>query len=414
MLCKETMAVAPLLVALYDRVFVFRSWGEAARIRRPLYAGLAASWAILGGVILAAPRAGSAGVSSGVSPWTYLLNQTVIISQYLRLSIWPDRLVAFYGWPIELTIGDVLPFALFIVALAAAAIVVLVRRPAIGFLGAWFFITLAPASSIVPVATEVGAERRMYLPLLALVLLLVIGGDKGWRLLMTRIHATPGGWLLRIPAAVVLAVAGTLAATTAVRNRDYRSGLSLAQSVVDRRPTAIAYHILGEQLMAAARDADATGPLAEAVARGDSRAGYPLGVALLNLGKHDEALERLDAFVRTSQLPYRPVPRWLEPPRSDVVAARVLIGRVQATRRDWTRVEEQAEQVLKLAPGHSDARRMLAQALINRGMASISAGRIDEAVDAFRRATDADPSNAAARELLGLALKDRQAAAAAR
>ena len=38
-----------------------------------------------------------------------------------------------------------------------------------GFLGAWFWITLAPTSTIVPIATEVAAERRMYLPLAALV-----------------------------------------------------------------------------------------------------------------------------------------------------------------------------------------------------------------------------------------------------
>ena len=36
-----------------------------------------------------------------------------------------------------------------------------------------FFLTLAPTSSIVPIATEVGAERRMYLPLAALSVLAV-------------------------------------------------------------------------------------------------------------------------------------------------------------------------------------------------------------------------------------------------
>ena len=52
-------------------------------------------------------------------------------------------------------------------------VVALVRWPAIGFLGAMFFLTLAPTSSIVPIASEVGAERRMYLPLAALVVLAV-------------------------------------------------------------------------------------------------------------------------------------------------------------------------------------------------------------------------------------------------
>ena len=48
-------------------------------------------------------------------------------------------------------------------------------RPPLGFPGAWFFLTLAPTSSILPIATEVGAERRMYLPLIALVGLAMVG-----------------------------------------------------------------------------------------------------------------------------------------------------------------------------------------------------------------------------------------------
>ena len=44
--CKETIAVAPLLVALHDRVFVFGSWREAVRARG-------------GGSIWAWPRRGS-------------------------------------------------------------------------------------------------------------------------------------------------------------------------------------------------------------------------------------------------------------------------------------------------------------------------------------------------------------------
>jgi hypothetical protein len=40
--------------------------------------------------------------------------------------------------------------------------------------------TLAPTSSIVPIATEVGAERRMYLPLISVVVLVVIGAVRLW------------------------------------------------------------------------------------------------------------------------------------------------------------------------------------------------------------------------------------------
>ena len=86
------------------------------------------------------------------------------------------------------------------------------------------------------------------------------------------------------------------------------------------------------------RDAEAIVPLSEAVARGDSRAGYPLGVALFNQQKLSEAVQRLDVFVRTSALPYKLVPGWLVPPRSEVVSARFLMARIFAAERQWNQV----------------------------------------------------------------------------
>jgi Flp pilus assembly protein TadD len=408
MLCKESMATAPVMVALYDRVFAFDSWRDAVRDRLRLYVGLAATWLVFVAVVLSGARSSVAGFSSGVSPWTYLLNQTVVIAHYLRLAFWPRGLVVFYGWPSPLTVGDVLPYAILILALIVATIAALRRVPALGFLGAWVFITLAPASSVVPVATEVGAERRMYLPLLALLMLTVAGIHLAWkRWSHTRAVAI-------VPAVALAGVAVVLMAATAVRNREYASTLSLAQTVVDRRPTGVAYHILGEQLMLEGRDAEAIAPLGEAVARGNSRAGYPLGVALLNERRLSEAVQRLDGFVRTSELPYHLVPGWLEPPRSEVVSARVMMARILASERQWSQAAAQAELALKLMPSHPEASRILAAALINAGVAQVGAGNLDAAVESFRRALAADPANTAAGNLLALALRDQQRVAAAR
>jgi Flp pilus assembly protein TadD len=408
MLCKESMATAPAMVALYDRVFAFDSWRDAVRGRLGLYVGLAATWLILAAIILGGARSSVAGFSSGVSPWTYLLNQTIVITHYLRLSFWPKGLVVFYGWPAPLTFGDAAPYAILIVTLIVATIAALTRAPAVGFLGAWFFLTLAPASSVVPVATEVGAERRMYLPLLGLIMLTVAAAHAVWK------HRPAIRTLAFVPAIALAGVAGALAAATFERNREYASLLTLAQTVIDRRPNAVAYHILGEQLMLDGRDAEAIGPLSEAVARGNSRAGYQLGVALLNERRFGEAVHRLDAFVRTSELSYRLVPGWLVPPRTDVVSARVLMARVFASERQWSQAADQAGRVLKVAPSHPEAQRLLVEALINLGFARVLAGDFDEAVKMFRRALDVDPANPRTRDLLTLALEDQRRAAAAR
>ncbi len=182
MACKESMVTAPVMVVLYDRAFVFGSLKEAFARRWWLYAGLAATWVVLLLLLQSGARINSAGFSAGVGVWTYLLNQTVMIVRYLYLAIWPWSLVSNYGWPASLTLADVLPQAVAICALLAATLVATFRWPPLGFAGCWLFLTLAPTSSVVPIATEVGAERRMYLPLVSLIALVVVGGAAIWNL----------------------------------------------------------------------------------------------------------------------------------------------------------------------------------------------------------------------------------------
>ena len=428
-LSKESMATAPVVVALYDRVFLFGSWRDALRTRGRLYAGLAACWLVVGAVVLSNARGEVVGSGSGVSPWTYLLNQAEIVTHYLRLFAWPRDLVVFYGWPRPLTLVDVWPHALLLAALAIATVLALVRKPAAGFLGAWFFITLAPASSIVPVATEVGAERRMYLPLAALVLLVVM---TGWTLL----RRTTGARALAAGAVAAGLLAVALATLTMARNREYASPLALARTVVDRRPTGVAHHILAEQLVQAQRYGEAAAHLRQALAMGDSRAGHLLGGLLFNEGKVDEASPVLEAFIRTSELPYRLVPRWLEPPVTEVVTARLWLAQAAASRGNWARAAMHAERILAAVPSHAPALRLLAdarfeerrwadahahylaylrlrpadtQTLLNLGVAQVGLERLDEAIATFRRAAEADPANTRARQLLEMALSDRAA-----
>ena len=202
MASKESMAVAPLIVVLYDRAFEFPSIREAIRARAYLYAGLAATWIELGAFLWQQPRS-TAGLFTAVDPWTYLLNQSQMLVVYLRLSVWPDPLILDYGLPRALAIRDVVPEALIVVLLIIASGVALARWPRIGFLAAAFFLTLAPTSSVIPIASEVAAERRMYLPFAALAVLAAVAG----RWLVDRVaarmrresahrarHATPARW----------------------------------------------------------------------------------------------------------------------------------------------------------------------------------------------------------------------------
>ena len=177
MACKESMVTAPVMLVLYDRTFLFTSLKDQFRRRRRLYAGLAAGWIVLAALIIGmhGHHSGTGFATLQISWWSYLMNQTVMITRYLRLSVWPQGLVVFYGWARPLGIVDVWPYLLFILLLLAGSVALYARRPRLGFCAIWFWITLSPASSFVAMAGEVGAERRMYLPLIGLITLGVVG-----------------------------------------------------------------------------------------------------------------------------------------------------------------------------------------------------------------------------------------------
>ena len=233
MATKESMAVAPLAVLLYDRVFVFDSWRDAVRARGWFYGALAATWVELGLLMWRWPR--STVGAARVSPWTYLLNQADMIARYLGLAVWPRSLVIDYGLPRAIGVADVVPQAMLLLALLAATAVAVVRWPAIGFLAAMFFLTLAPTSSVVPIASEVGAERRMYLPLAALSVLAV---TLAWTV-VERLRAkrpTRARALTIAAAGMCIAVVAALAVRTALRNREYATPVSLWESAVATAP----------------------------------------------------------------------------------------------------------------------------------------------------------------------------------
>ena len=89
MASKESMITAPVMVLLFDRVFLYGSWREAWAERRYLYGGLAASWVVLGLILWSEPRT-TVGFGTNTTPWVYFLNQLQVITRYLWLAVWPQ------------------------------------------------------------------------------------------------------------------------------------------------------------------------------------------------------------------------------------------------------------------------------------------------------------------------------------
>ncbi|MEQ1631691.1 MAG: tetratricopeptide repeat protein [Planctomycetota bacterium] len=177
MACKEEMVAVPILLVLYTRAFVRPSWrGVRADLPHMMTIAVCA-WTVLLLCVTNAPHNSTVGYDTKprCSAFEWLMTQTVPVLDYLRLSIWPHGLRGYYDWPIQRELGAVLLPGLLVCALLAFVVWLWRARPWWGFLGAVFFLLLAPTSSVLPIVTEVVAERRAYLPMLAALVPAVLG-----------------------------------------------------------------------------------------------------------------------------------------------------------------------------------------------------------------------------------------------
>ncbi|HVM59797.1 MAG TPA: tetratricopeptide repeat protein [Verrucomicrobiae bacterium] len=370
---KEVMAVTPLLVFLCDRVFGAPSPRAAVRNRAGLYVGLAASWIVLAALQITTNLQWKSGAE--VSPlgcWDYLAMQCSVLTRYLRLAIWPKGLVLDYSdWPRTILFASLLPRAFLLLALLAATAGAIRRRQWWGFWGAWFFLLLAPSSSFLPLPTEPAAERRMYLPLLAVMAVMVGTVWRSCHRLSSR-FSWPDRARMQWETAVALALAVALGVTTFQRNEQYRSAESIWADVVAKRPQ-------------------------------NARAQTNLAIALVDEGKTTEAIPHFLAALRLD--PDQPIIR------NDYASALVDIGRIDDAIAQY-------QEALRRAPNFTPARKALGQITqrqfrdsIERCQAALAAhrddpsahirfaqlladmGRRDEAIAQYEQALRLDPQS---------------------
>ena len=294
MASKEIMVSAPLVALLYDRLFISGSFKEGLRRRWGWYLALAATWAILGLLVyLSLGRGGSAGFNMGMTVWEYARTQFGCIIHYLRLAFWPSPLVLDYGADIASQAAEIVPYAIGVGLLLAATAVALARRPKWGFLGVWFFAILAPTSSIVPLVGQTEAEHRMYLPLAAVVALVVLAAYAALQSIGRRFAKAATA----VAGALVLVVAAALGWGTCQRNEDYRSALAIWNNTVENCPrNSRAYNGRGYvlnskgQYDAAIKDYDKALSL-----KSDYAAAYSdRGLAYYGKGQYDAAIKDFD------------------------------------------------------------------------------------------------------------------------
>jgi tetratricopeptide (TPR) repeat protein len=400
-LSKELGAVAPVLVLWYDRTWVADSWRDLLAVRRNYYLALFAPLLLLAVLLgIHAERYVQAGIGGSRSPssWNYCLTQSEVILHYVRLWFWPVGQCLDYGWPTAQGFQDVWLSCLLWLALVAGLVWGSWKAPGIGFLGGWFFLLLAPSSSIVPTVDN-AFEHRVYLASAALAVGCVLGLDAAIRR-RTRGTAHSDSWR---PLGACLAVAALLlAALTHERNRAYHSELAMFSDVVAKRP----HNPRGWMLLGNARRnlQDRTGAIecyrrSVELAPDYVYARVRYGLELNDLGAHEAALDQFSIAYETNprdEFLLGALGQWhldqrqpieaidycrrsleIDPQdrsvRNNLAAALSLAGR-------HAEAAEQCQEVLSLDPQAVDARVNLAIALAALGQTPQALGQVVEAL----------------------------------
>ena len=388
---KESMVSAPLTAIVYDRLFLSSSWRELWRDRRWLYVGLASTWVLLGVFIVMGPQPKVAGWNlKHLSPLAYLGTQCVVVFHYVRLAFWPHPLILSYEWEPVRSLVVILPLALVVLSAGTATLIGLSQGWPGAFLGAWWFFGLGP-TSVTPMVSEIVAERRMYLPLISLMTLVVMAGYRLLGLIPSgRLSARQRGGVSVLVLALVVVALGS---GTVRRNRDYQSNSGIWADVIRNRPgNARAYTNLGNALMEEGRVDDAIAEYRRALGEAPGYRAVPsygrplifygLGTALQRKGLLEDAAKQ-----------YRQVIR-LKPTYRD---AKNNLGLVLAQLGRPEEATQELSEAVHLDPDAWDVR-------LNLGTVLEEAGRMEEAIRQYREAIRLYPGSAFARNNLGVAL----------
>ena len=267
---------------------------------------------------------------------------------------------------------QIAPGVIVIGGLLAATVWALARKPKWGFIGAWFFLILAPTSSIMPIK-DLAFEHRMYLPLAAVVAAVILAAYLAWE----RLAGAGEGRRLSgqiLAAILILSAAVALGHATFMRNKDYATALAIWSDTARKAPR-------------------------------NARALNNLGWELRNAGDYEAALDSLNRAIKlrpryadaynNRAYTYASMKRFDEAfadcnkaieIKPDLAAPYNNRGNLYAQRGNIEKALEDFDHAIELKPDYH-------QAYNNRGLVHVKAGRYQDALKDFNKAIEIMPDD---------------------
>lgn len=312
--------------------------------------------------------------TSPILPFNYLLTQFRVIVTYLRLLFIPIRQNLYYDYPLSKSLMELPTLASFFLLLfvLTAASKIFSRARLISFAVFWFFLTLLPESSIIPIK-DVIVEHRLYLPMAGYSIFLV----SATCYLFARKSFKPMAVILSI---VVIGYS----VLTYNRNFIWKDEISLWSDVIHKSPRrgeaynnrAVAYENKGDFKLAIA-DYNQAIEVNPNLSLSYSNRGF----AYQKQGDFKQAMSDYDKAIE------------IDP---NCVAAYTNRGFAYQNRGNLERAVVDYTRAIEIFPGH-------ALAYNNRGTAYQTLGHLAQAIADYNKAIEIDSEDASAYTNRGVA-----------
>jgi protein O-mannosyl-transferase len=378
---KEIGFTLPILLILFDLIFICRDRETAVRHLKIygwgfLPIALYLLFFLRGGILILLLK------GSGDffwSPVENLMTQANVILQYIKLMVfpWPGWLNVDHDFQVSKTLFEfpTLLSVSAILSLLVFAILSVKKRRLPSFAIGWFFIILAPTSSLIPL-WDVMVEYRLYLPMFSYGLLLALMFHGLYRFLSRH-------YSIKIGQAVVF---GTMifmicvySIFTLQRNDVFKDGVRLWEDAKKKSPLkARVYNNLGVLLRMNNRLEEAKETLQEALKKNPKNlpaVHYSLGRVYSQMGDDEAAISHFEKYLR-------------EDPED--IQALCETGSIYLRMGLMDKADAYFQRVLATRPDFAPVHSGLGDLYVRKGM-------FQEAIDEYRKALRIDPGSSKVR-----------------